>query len=118
MIRRPPRSTLFPYTTLFRSPPNLRSTPAWQDLNAKFPDMKVDVHIGVRDFLLKARRLGHLYESPGASVARFLDPSRPGKITVNLYLGSHRIREFLDHAATKSLYGIRRKSTDSSGTFS
>src|SRR2546421_2685066 len=22
MIRRPPRSTLFPYTTLFRSPPN------------------------------------------------------------------------------------------------
>src|SRR2546422_4531883 len=23
MIRRPPRSTLFPYTTLFRSPPNL-----------------------------------------------------------------------------------------------
>src|SRR5258705_6074238 len=34
MIRRPPRSTLFPYTTLFRSPPRLRrrrlrrSTPA------------------------------------------------------------------------------------------
>src|SRR3989475_4537419 len=24
MIRRPPRSTLFPYTTLFRSPPPLR----------------------------------------------------------------------------------------------
>src|SRR5258708_18869334 len=24
MIRRPPRSTLFPYTTLFRSPPFLR----------------------------------------------------------------------------------------------
>src|SRR2546430_11417842 len=24
MIRRPPRSTLFPYTTLFRSPPGLR----------------------------------------------------------------------------------------------
>src|SRR3989454_6969245 len=28
MIRRPPRSTLFPYTTLFRSPPtNLQITP-------------------------------------------------------------------------------------------
>src|SRR5688572_31664374 len=26
MIRRPPRSTLFPYTTLFRSPSNARST--------------------------------------------------------------------------------------------
>src|SRR5436190_2730133 len=24
MIRRPPRSTLFPYTTLFRSPPHVR----------------------------------------------------------------------------------------------
>src|SRR2546422_3546404 len=26
MIRRPPRSTLFPYTTLFRSPPGLGQT--------------------------------------------------------------------------------------------
>src|SRR6266481_9148869 len=33
MIRRPPRSTLFPYTTLFRSPPNprcwLATPPIW-----------------------------------------------------------------------------------------
>src|ERR1039458_10594462 len=29
MIRRPPRSTLFPYTTLFRSTPCPRSTPPW-----------------------------------------------------------------------------------------
>src|SRR3989442_11840528 len=28
MIRRPPRSTLFPYTTLFRSPPGYRREPA------------------------------------------------------------------------------------------
>src|SRR5256885_16667355 len=28
MIRRPPRSTLFPYTTLFRSPASHRATPA------------------------------------------------------------------------------------------
>src|SRR5256885_6285836 len=27
MIRRPPRSTLFPYTTLFRSPRSARATP-------------------------------------------------------------------------------------------
>src|SRR2546429_7314574 len=26
MIRRPPRSTLFPYTTLFRSPPDARAS--------------------------------------------------------------------------------------------
>src|SRR5258708_21662364 len=29
MIRRPPRSTLFPYTTLFRSAPPLRPFIAW-----------------------------------------------------------------------------------------
>src|SRR2546429_4557419 len=35
MIRRPPRSTLFPYTTLFRSP-----TPAWvENLAAKVPTL-------------------------------------------------------------------------------
>src|SRR5260221_4239301 len=28
MIRRPPRSTLFPYTTLFRSRPNFRLLPS------------------------------------------------------------------------------------------
>src|SRR2546427_5423523 len=28
MIRRPPRSTLFPYTTLFRSPPSARAAGA------------------------------------------------------------------------------------------
>src|SRR3712207_7705231 len=31
MIRRPPRSTLFPYTTLFRSRPQaLRTVPSWK----------------------------------------------------------------------------------------
>src|SRR5690349_24260127 len=30
MIRRPPRSTLFPYTTLFRSDPDLHERPGWQ----------------------------------------------------------------------------------------
>src|SRR3989454_8623475 len=29
MIRRPPRSTLFPYTTLFRSPPRTETDSAW-----------------------------------------------------------------------------------------
>src|ERR1039457_1830395 len=31
MIRRPPRSPLFPYTTLFRSPPGRPSTCCWRD---------------------------------------------------------------------------------------
>src|SRR2546430_13390130 len=32
MIRRPPRSTLFPYTTLFRSPPTSPSKKGWKPL--------------------------------------------------------------------------------------
>src|SRR2546426_12700400 len=35
MIRRPPRSTLFPYTTLFRSPQD-----AWLDLDLRSEDPK------------------------------------------------------------------------------
>src|SRR3989440_3266425 len=36
MIRRPPRSTLFPYTTLFRSPPR-RTRPATATLSPSAP---------------------------------------------------------------------------------
>src|ERR1044071_10229541 len=35
MIRRPPRSTLFPYTTLFRSPPIPAGSPLWRA--SRFP---------------------------------------------------------------------------------
>src|SRR2546427_4384050 len=34
MIRRPPRSTLFPYTTLFRSPSICSVAPAWRERKA------------------------------------------------------------------------------------
>src|SRR2546430_4418443 len=34
MIRRPPRSTLFPYTTLFRSHPSLHDSGGWVCLEA------------------------------------------------------------------------------------
>src|SRR3989442_9730053 len=39
MIRRPPRSTLFPYTTLFRSHPSLRRSPSrpWQICTKSMP---------------------------------------------------------------------------------
>src|SRR2546428_8321646 len=40
MIRRPPRSTLFPYTTLFRSPPARYRTQARQRSAAKEKDKK------------------------------------------------------------------------------
>src|SRR5688572_32384955 len=43
MIRRPPRSTLFPYTTLFRSPSDLTSRryrPCWSLMTACSGDRK------------------------------------------------------------------------------
>src|SRR5260370_30534101 len=38
MIRRPPRSTLFPYTTLFRSVPDVPSVPAVPTVNWRAND--------------------------------------------------------------------------------
>src|SRR3712207_9208078 len=52
MIRRPPRSTLFPYTTLFRSPPAERSIttadpalPRWLPSHLGEPDLEVSVSV-------------------------------------------------------------------------
>src|SRR5258708_29674050 len=41
MIRRPPRSTLFPYTTLFRSPRPTRRAP-WRAPRRSFPGSRTD----------------------------------------------------------------------------
>src|SRR2546421_8705436 len=51
MIRRPPRSTLFPYTTLFRSSPMLE--PAWPSYpsfegRARGAGRRFDGHVGCR----------------------------------------------------------------------
>src|SRR3712207_3881669 len=63
MIRRPPRSTLFPYTTLFRSlwgTANLFSHPRYAAGAATNPDPEVFVHAAaqVRDALEATHRLG------------------------------------------------------------
>src|SRR3712207_9120226 len=56
MIRRPPRSTLFPYTTLFRSD----DTAILIALTARHlaPDLKISVAIRNRDNELLARQAG------------------------------------------------------------
>src|SRR5690348_17845034 len=49
MIRRPPRSTLFPYTTLFRSPANeLRSTGFTEPTSNKTPTFGTEKRCRVR----------------------------------------------------------------------
>src|SRR3712207_9444903 len=60
MIRRPPRSTLFPYTTLFRSYDKkiYRNLPMWQipiELHRRIPDLPIlcdPSHIGGRRDLI------------------------------------------------------------------
>src|SRR5688572_32720592 len=59
MIRRPPRSTLFPYTTLFRSPGNIGSKDRVAAVVAKAKEYKLPIRIGVnggsleKDLLMK-----------------------------------------------------------------
>src|ERR1051326_4007863 len=48
MIRRPPRSTLFPYTTLFRSPRRPRA-PSRRSLHALAPSGPAPCHDAARD---------------------------------------------------------------------
>src|SRR2546429_9955343 len=49
MIRRPPRSTLFPYTTLFRSPVSKITWHAWVELH---PETAAKWHLANGDILL------------------------------------------------------------------
>src|SRR5258705_3423145 len=65
MIRRPPRSTLFPYTTLFRSVPNSKAT-----------------FVGQRTITIAHNSLG----------LRDIEPDRTGKKTI-LFLGDSRSEE-------------------------
>src|SRR3712207_7799330 len=51
MIRRPPRSTLFPYTTLFRSPTKIGNEivvkPTWEDYNKKDNEIVIELDPGM-----------------------------------------------------------------------
>src|SRR2546430_5703877 len=42
MIRRPPRSTLFPYTTLFRSPQACAFRLMWSEMRKRYQDRSVE----------------------------------------------------------------------------
>src|SRR3712207_9022658 len=65
MIRRPPRSTLFPYTTLFRSPPPLMVPVLW----VPDPDLPEEVS---RLEITNDRTLGDLYWEKGLDELRRL----------------------------------------------
>src|SRR3712207_7433207 len=56
MIRRPPRSTLFPYTTLFRSIPELEQAHQWLRGERALPDVTVSAGSGDGSFKSAAYR--------------------------------------------------------------
>src|SRR5688572_32094420 len=53
MIRRPPRSTLFPYTTLFRSMNDHRVTAMYRSLSTKFGRRGLDTQADFSERLLR-----------------------------------------------------------------
>src|SRR5256885_8597376 len=87
MIRRPPRSTLFPYTTLFRSvssllddgTPNFRPTVGWDLIRGSIRDRKSTrlnsshLVISYAVFCLKKKK-DDLYRSNAAEPRRALVP--------------------------------------------
>src|SRR6267143_3029313 len=80
MIRRPPRSTLFPYTTLFRSRARAGSRPAPCAVNST-RDLEVPARYrGPRERLPAGPDLDHhtLLSLPGAS-----SRARPGELSRN-----------------------------------
>src|SRR2546429_4207394 len=72
MIRRPPRSTLFPYTTLFRSPVCVPRIVSMTDLS-KAPDAVIE---GLPDLVLLVRRDGVVLQCGGGHGVPDLRPSR------------------------------------------
>src|SRR3712207_9146126 len=73
MIRRPPRSTLFPYTTLFRSWPPLLHAGSSQLLVSLFLVLNMFFFFNCfRDFLLNFGFQPFYYEGPGWDCLTFI----------------------------------------------
>src|SRR3712207_7531210 len=77
MIRRPPRSTLFPYTTLFRSPRVITRFEPWMALS--FTEGSISGHIET----INLGRLQSFYETTTAG-ARLEEPDRSEEHTSEL----------------------------------
>src|SRR2546426_6748122 len=90
MIRRPPRSTLFPYTTLFRSAPDDR-------LHQVHPPQRRD----------RARQPGHLRDRGGRSEEHTSELQSPCNLVCRLLLEKKKIltcSRTMDHMTPDSIY--------------
>src|SRR5262245_64799191 len=82
MIRPPPRSTLFPYTTLFRSLPNVELAEETKALLTEVKDELADVREGSEEHTSELQSLRHL-------VCRLLlEKKKRNRICMNV----HRVR--------------------------
>src|SRR2546430_17723031 len=96
MIRRPPRSTLFPYTTLFRSPAN---NPEFDTGTFRFsysslvtPSSVYDYDLRSRARVLKKRQeIPSGYDGSQYEVRRLMAPARDGvRVPVSVLLRRDR----------------------------
>src|SRR3712207_9159200 len=75
MIRRPPRSTLFPYTTLFRSA-HVDGTMNALERNAKLDWLRGEPDEGSCHILTNARCLSEGVDVPALDAVMFLSPRK------------------------------------------
>src|SRR3989441_8998010 len=92
MIRRPPRSTLFPYTTLFRSPDGSGDAPVHPDRGAgdalhHHPHTTPPPPNAERGTRNAKRQVGHLFRVP-TSAFRVL-VTRPSPTSPDFSVGPH-----------------------------
>src|SRR2546426_8561951 len=72
MIRRPPRSTLFPYTTLFRSPCVSRAWPASSCFTALYVGESLDMYVVSSSSSARSEEHTSELQSPCNLVCRLL----------------------------------------------
>src|ERR1051326_536617 len=79
MIRRPPRSTLFPYTTLFRSLVGIRQLVLHLDLGQPPRDLGIDVDVQVLTLLHQQELIDFVAQGVGRVVLDSLLQPNPGQ---------------------------------------
>src|SRR2546425_13234955 len=96
MIRRPPRSTLFPYTTLFRSPCFIKTSGS--------TGLHVLLPLGRQCTYEQSRQLGGL-------LARVIATQLPEIATITRQVGKRGARVYLDYVQNGHGRLLDRKST-------
>src|SRR2546426_8430709 len=96
MIRRPPRSTLFPYTTLFRSRRDQRDDGAVGRHDACGRQVAVDLVADRRSVVPRSEEHTSELQSPCNLVCRLLLEKKKNKALSSIILWSLRLTVFFD----------------------